>query len=78
MQTFNENINAEKQFQIWMKYLKTFDDVNKCSDSIQSERINLIISLIINELLDSYVMSRIHSSPHVISIYIYSANQEKA
>jgi hypothetical protein len=73
----NENIDIRQQLRSIINYLKIFEDINDCEEYIRSLSKDNRIVLLINEKFALEMTTRIHELRQVISIYIYSTDNDK-
>jgi hypothetical protein len=73
----NENIDIQQQLRSIINYLKIFENIDDCEEYIRSLSKDNRIVLLINEKFALEITTRIHELRQVISIYIYSTDNDK-
>lgn len=73
----HENIDIQQQLRTIINYLKLFEDIDDCEQYIRSLTTDDRIVILINEKFALEFISRIHELRQIISIYIYSTDNNE-
>jgi len=72
----DDNKKAQEQLRSINNHLKTFDDLFKCQETIQSLHEQDRVILIVSGRLGRQILPQIHQFPQLSSIYVYCMDKQ--
>ncbi|CAF3858243.1 unnamed protein product, partial [Rotaria sordida] len=72
-----ENRRIQHELQYSIHFIKLFNDPNECQTYVNERKTEKII-VIMSNIYDSQLLHHVHNQTHVVAIYIYRGNNDKA